>query len=115
MYAARSAQPSGLVGHWIGGELIQNAHGRVQPVFNPATGQHVRDVALVTRGVLNDFGLVGWPKTSGSRGFHIFCRIEPRWTFPEVRTAAVALPRCWIYSCWEGLCSPADGNSLYDT
>jgi bifunctional non-homologous end joining protein LigD len=54
---------------------------------------HVRDVALVTKDVLEDFGLVGWPKTSGSRGFHIFCRIEPRWTFPEVRRAAVALAR----------------------
>jgi bifunctional non-homologous end joining protein LigD len=54
---------------------------------------HVRDVALVTRDVLHDFGLVGWPKTSGSRGFHIFCRIERRWTFPEVRRAAVALAR----------------------
>jgi DNA ligase D-like protein (predicted polymerase) len=53
----------------------------------------VREVALVTRGVLEDFGLVGWPKTSGSRGFHIFCRIERRWTFPDVRQAAVALAR----------------------
>src|SRR5437868_7144862 len=34
-----------------------------------------------------------WPKTSGSRGFHIYCRIEPRWSFPEVRRAAVALAR----------------------
>ena len=54
---------------------------------------HVREVALVTRGVLDDFGLVGWPKTSGSRGFHVYCRIEPRWTFPEVRRAALALAR----------------------
>jgi bifunctional non-homologous end joining protein LigD len=53
----------------------------------------VRDVAMVTRGVLEDVGLVGWPKTSGSRGFHIFCRIQPRWTFPQVRRAAVALAR----------------------
>ncbi len=53
----------------------------------------IRDVALVTRDTLRDFGLVGWPKTSGSRGFHIYCRIEPRWTFPEVRRAAVALAR----------------------
>jgi bifunctional non-homologous end joining protein LigD len=53
----------------------------------------VRQVALVTRDVLSDFGLVGWPKTSGSRGFHVFCRIQPRWTFPEVRRAAVALAR----------------------
>jgi DNA ligase D-like protein (predicted polymerase) len=52
---------------------------------------HVRDVALVTKDVLEDFGLVGWPKTSGSRGFHVFCRIQRRWTFPEVRRAAVAL------------------------
>jgi bifunctional non-homologous end joining protein LigD len=54
---------------------------------------HVRDVALVTKAVLEDFGLVGWPKTSGSRGFHVYCRIEPRWTFPEVRRAAIALAR----------------------
>src|ERR1700738_2962125 len=53
----------------------------------------IRDVALVTRDVLKDFGLVGWPKTSGSRGIHIYSRIEPRWTFPEVRRAAVALAR----------------------
>jgi len=51
------------------------------------------DVALETKQVLEDFGLTGWPKTSGSRGFHINCRIERRWTFPEVRRAAVALAR----------------------
>jgi bifunctional non-homologous end joining protein LigD len=50
-------------------------------------------VALAARAVLADFGLVGWPKTSGSRGIHIYCRIEPRWTFPELRRAAVALAR----------------------
>ncbi len=53
----------------------------------------IRDVALVTRTVLDDFGLVGWPKTSGSRGIHIYCRIAPRWTFGEVRRAALALAR----------------------
>jgi bifunctional non-homologous end joining protein LigD len=53
----------------------------------------VREVALVTRTALEDVGLVGWPKTSGSRGFHVYCRIEPRWTFTEVRRAAVALAR----------------------
>jgi bifunctional non-homologous end joining protein LigD len=53
----------------------------------------IRDVALVTREVLEGFGLVGWPKTSGSRGFHVYCRIEPRWVFTEVRRAAVALAR----------------------
>ena len=53
----------------------------------------IRDVAMVTRDVLKDFGLVGWPKTSGSRGIHIYSRIEPRWTFPDVRRAAVALAR----------------------
>src|SRR5437870_10342543 len=53
----------------------------------------IRDVAMVTRDVLKDFGLAGWPKTSGSRGFHVYARIEPRWTFPEVRRAAVALAR----------------------
>jgi bifunctional non-homologous end joining protein LigD len=53
----------------------------------------IREVALVAREVLQDFGLTGWPKTSGSRGFHVYCRIEPRWTFPEVRRAAIALAR----------------------
>jgi bifunctional non-homologous end joining protein LigD len=43
--------------------------------------------------VLGDHGLVGWPKTSGSRGIHVFCRIERRWTFTEVRRAALALAR----------------------
>jgi bifunctional non-homologous end joining protein LigD len=53
----------------------------------------VRSVALVVREALADFGLTGWPKTSGSRGFHINCRIQPRWTFTQVRRAAVALAR----------------------
>jgi bifunctional non-homologous end joining protein LigD len=53
----------------------------------------VREVALVTKGTLDDFGLVGWPKTSGSRGLHIYCRIERTWQFTEVRRAAVALAR----------------------
>jgi DNA ligase D-like protein (predicted polymerase) len=54
---------------------------------------HVRDVALVAREALEAVGLVGWPKTSGSRGIHINVRIEPRWTFDEVRRAALALAR----------------------
>jgi DNA ligase D-like protein (predicted polymerase) len=53
----------------------------------------VREVALVVRGVLSDFGLVGWPKTSGSRGLHIYCRVEPRWSFTDLRRAALALAR----------------------
>ena len=53
----------------------------------------IRDVAMVAAGVLADYGLTGWPKTSGSRGMHIYARIEPRWTFAEVRRAAVALAR----------------------
>jgi DNA ligase D-like protein (predicted polymerase) len=53
----------------------------------------VREVALVCREALEAVGLVGWPKTSGSRGIHINVRIEPRWTFPQVRRAALALAR----------------------
>ena len=53
----------------------------------------ITDVALAAREVLDDFGLVGWPKTSGSRGFHVYCRIERRWPFTDVRRAAVALAR----------------------
>ena len=53
----------------------------------------IREVALVAAGVLADFGLTGWPKTSGSRGMHIYARIEPRWSFGDVRRAAVAVAR----------------------
>jgi DNA ligase D-like protein (predicted polymerase) len=53
----------------------------------------VRQVALEVRGFLEEIGLRGWPKTSGSRGMHVNVRIEPRWTFAEVRRAAVALSR----------------------
>ncbi len=53
----------------------------------------IMDVALVAKAVLEDHGLVAWPKTSGSRGFHIYCRIEQRWAFTDVRRAAVALAR----------------------
>jgi DNA ligase D-like protein (predicted polymerase) len=53
----------------------------------------VLEVALAAKEALEDFGLTGWPKTSGSRGFHVYCRIEPRWGFREVRRAAVALAR----------------------
>lgn len=51
------------------------------------------DVAFVVRDVLADHGLVGWPKTSGSRGLHINVRIEPRWDYRAVRLAAEALAR----------------------
>jgi DNA ligase D-like protein (predicted polymerase) len=57
------------------------------------TWAHVREVAGVVRATLGDFGLVGWPKTSGSRGIHVYVRIERRWTFDEVRRAALALAR----------------------
>ncbi len=53
----------------------------------------VREVAHVAHATLTDYGLVGWPKTSGSRGMHVNVRIEPRWTFDEVRRAALALAR----------------------
>jgi bifunctional non-homologous end joining protein LigD len=53
----------------------------------------VRRVALVVREVLTDHGLTGWPKTSGSRGIHVYARIERRWGFGDVRRAALALAR----------------------
>ena len=53
----------------------------------------VREVAHIVEETLKDFGLVGWPKTSGSRGMHVIVRIERRWTFPEVRRAALAFAR----------------------
>ena len=51
------------------------------------------DVAMVAREVLDDVGLVGWPKTSGSRGLHILVRIAPQWDFKQVRLAAETLAR----------------------
>ena len=54
---------------------------------------HVRRVALVVRDVLAEHGLIGWPKTSGSRGIHVNVRIETQWGFDEVRRAALALAR----------------------
>jgi len=53
----------------------------------------VRTVAMEVKTLLQEVGLRGWPKTSGSRGMHINVRIQPRWTFSEVRRAAVALSR----------------------
>ena len=53
----------------------------------------VRRVALEVQAFLAEVGLRGWPKTSGSRGMHVNVRIEPTWTFAEVRRAAVALSR----------------------
>jgi bifunctional non-homologous end joining protein LigD len=50
-------------------------------------------VALVAKDVLEDYGLAGWPKTSGSRGFHIYARIHPRWSFRDVRLAAETVAR----------------------
>jgi bifunctional non-homologous end joining protein LigD len=60
----------------------------------PGVGwDQIRRVALVVDEVLREHRLVGWPKTSGSRGIHVYVRIEPRWTFTEVRQAALALAR----------------------
>jgi bifunctional non-homologous end joining protein LigD len=53
----------------------------------------VRRVALEVNALLGEMGLRGWPKTSGSRGFHVFVRIHPRWEFPDVRRAALAFAR----------------------
>jgi DNA ligase D-like protein (predicted polymerase) len=55
--------------------------------------KQVQEVAAVSRAVLHDFNLVGWPKTSGSRGMHVCVRLERRWDFDEVRRAALALAR----------------------
>jgi DNA ligase D-like protein (predicted polymerase) len=60
----------------------------------PGVGwRQILDVAAVAREVLAEHGLVGWPKTSGSRGVHIWVRIRPAWPFTEVRRAALAFAR----------------------
>jgi DNA ligase D len=53
----------------------------------------VRRVAAVAREVLAELGIVGWPKTSGGSGLHVYVRIEPRWAFADVRRAALAFAR----------------------
>ena len=64
--------------------------------IDPQPGTTFRDakrVAALVREVLAELGYVGWPKTSGNRGIHIACRIEPEWEFPVVRRAALAFAR----------------------
>ena len=81
-------------------------HARAQDVDHPdelridldpqpgTTFDDARDIALqVVRPLLDELGLVGFPKTSGGRGVHVYVRIEPRWTFTEVRRAAIAFAR----------------------
>ncbi len=61
-----------------------------QPGTTFAQGKRV---AAIVREALGEIGYVGWPKTSGNRGIHIACRIEPLWDFPVVRRAALAFAR----------------------
>jgi DNA primase len=64
--------------------------------LDPQPGTDFRDavgVAAVARELLDDHGMVGFPKTSGNRGVHIYLRIEPRWEFTDVRHAAIAFGR----------------------
>jgi DNA ligase D-like protein (predicted polymerase) len=55
--------------------------------------EHCREVAGATRELLEEIGLVGWPKTSGSRGIHIYVRLRPDWDYFEVRRAGLAIAR----------------------
>ncbi len=64
--------------------------------IDPQPGTTFKDakrVGALVREVLDEIGYVGWPKTSGNRGVHVFCRIEPNWEFPVVRRAALAFAR----------------------
>jgi bifunctional non-homologous end joining protein LigD len=76
------------------GDLDHPDELRVDLDPGPGVGwADVRTVALEVKALLEEVGLRGWPKTSGSRGMHVIVRIEPRWTFSEVRRAAIALSR----------------------
>jgi DNA ligase D-like protein (predicted polymerase) len=78
----------------LAGDLDHPDELRVDLDPVPGIGwQQILDVALVARDVLADYGLTGWPKTSGSRGIHIYARISPQWEFSDVRRAAVAVAR----------------------
>lgn len=76
------------------GDLDHPDELRVDLDPGPGVGwDDVRRVSLEVKALLEEMGLRGWPKTSGSRGMHVNVRIEPRWSFSEVRRAAVALSR----------------------
>ena len=76
------------------GDLDHPNELRVDLDPGPGVGwADVRRVALEVKALLEELGLSGWPKTSGSRGMHVNVRIEPRWSFTEVRRAALALSR----------------------
>lgn len=76
------------------GDLEHPDELRVDLDPGPGVGwADVRQVALEVKALLEEVGLRGWPKTSGSRGMHVNARIEPRWSFGEVRRAALALSR----------------------
>ena len=76
------------------GDLEHPDELRVDLDPGPGVGwDDVRRVALEVKSFLEEMGLLGWPKTSGSRGMHVNARIKPRWTFLQVRRAALALSR----------------------
>jgi DNA ligase D-like protein (predicted polymerase) len=78
----------------VAGDLDHPNELRVD--LDPVPGvewRQVQEVARIVRATLADVGLVGWPKTSGSRGIHVNVRIQQRWSFVEVRRAAVAFAR----------------------
>lgn len=76
------------------GDLDHPDELRVDLDPGPGVGfKDVRRVAIVVREVLAELGYTAWPKTSGSRGIHVYVRIEPRWGFSEVRRAALAIAR----------------------
>ena len=76
------------------GDLDHPDELRVDLDPGPGVGwADVCTVALEVKLLLDEMGLRGWPKTSGSRGMHVNVRIQPRWTFAEVRRAAIALSR----------------------
>src|SRR6266536_5840144 len=76
------------------GDLEHPDELRIDLDPNPGVAwEDVRRVTLEVKSFLEEMGLRGWPKTSGSRGMHVNVRLEPRWTFTEVRRAALALSR----------------------
>jgi bifunctional non-homologous end joining protein LigD len=76
------------------GDLDHPDELRVDLDPGPGVGwDDVRRVALEVKGLMEELGLTGWPKTSGSRGMHVNARIHPRWSFDDVRRAALALSR----------------------
>jgi DNA ligase D len=96
-HVAWAAQLGTIVFHaWPVRRADTDAPDELRLDFDPQPGtdfSHAAQAAILAREVLDELGFVGYPKTSGGRGVHLYVRIAPQWTFVQVRRAAIAFAR----------------------